>query len=296
MTIKNYIIYFYLIVTFQVLSQNKYEYLGAIMLSDSLTISYKLELNENNGKVTGFSITDIGGKTETKSVVFGEYDKASKELSFRETQTIYTKTPLEEDYEFCYINTTLKNFSLGKTKKVKSNFLGLFADNTPCINGELLLSLAEKVQERMDKFNKKISNMKQIPDSIKQQINLNKMMDSINMNVLRANQTLSMFSKSKKLNLEIYDGGKVDGDKITIQVNGKTILNSYSVANVKRTIPITLNSLKTEILILANNEGEIAPNTVVVEINDGVTMIKALSNLKKGESTRVNILKSKTSP
>ena len=104
---------------------------------------------------------------------------------------------------------------------------------------------------------------------------------------------MSVFSKAKKVNLIIYDGGKEDGDRVTITANGKVILKSYQANNTKRIIPIFLTDDKTELVITANNEGSIAPNTVVVELEDGDNTIKALSNLKVGETTQIDILKAK---
>ena len=290
---KTLSIYFLFVIPLISNAQEKYDYLGVIVLNDTLTMTYRLNVSEKNGEVSGYSITDLGGKYETKSSVFGEYDKLNKVFSFRETQTIYTKTPLEPDYEFCYINTTIKNFSLGRTKKVKTKFIGLFSDNAECISGELFLSLTEKIEARMERVSNKINKMKRIPDSIKQKFQPLKMMDTLNMNILRKNQTLSFFSNDKILNLIIYDGGKEDGDKITIYANNKPILENYEAKNGKKNIVISIKEDTTSIVIKAINEGSISPNTVVVEIEDGDNTIKALSNLKKGETTQIDILKRK---
>lgn len=273
-------------------AQEKHDYIGGIILNDSISISYKLSITENKGMVKGYSITDLGGENETRSNIFGEYNKENKELSFRETGIVYTKSPVSQQ-DFCFINTTVKGFVFGKTNKAKTKFVGLFSDNTPCINGELFLSAAEKVEERINRVAKKISRSNKIADSVKQKINIVKMMDSLNMNVLRSNQILSVFSKSKKINLIIYDGGKEDGDKISITANGKTILKSYQANNFKRIVQLLLDNEKTEVVISADNEGSIAPNTIVVEIEDESNKIKALSNLKVGETTQIDILKTR---
>ncbi|WP_223550274.1 hypothetical protein [Aestuariivivens sp. NBU2969] len=275
------------------LGQESHDYIGGIVLNDTLTITYKISLVDKNGKVEGYSISDLGGKYETKSSVFGEYNEDTKELSFRETQTIYTKTPLEPNYDFCYINTTIKNFSLGKTKKVKTKFIGLFSDNTKCINGELFLSLAEKIEAKMERMAEKINKMKRIPDSVKQKFQPLKMMDTLNMNILRKDQTLSIFSKSKSISLIIYDAGKEDGDKISIYANNKPLLENYEAKKEQKIIRVKIGEGTTTLVIKATNEGVIAPNTVVVELQDEDNTIKALSNLKKGETTQIDILKRK---
>ncbi|MFI0429434.1 hypothetical protein [Mariniflexile sp. HMF6888] len=271
-------------------SQNQHEYFGAIILSDSISITCKINISEKDGEVKGYSLTDLGGEQETRSNIFGEYDKNKKELSFRETGIVYTKSPISQN-DFCFMNVTIKNFVFGKTTQVKTKFLGLFYDNTKCISGELFFNAIEKVEARLSKVSKKIEKTNRISDSIKEKINPIKIMDSLNMNILRKNQTLSVFTKAKKINLIIYDGGKQDGDKITIIANGKVILNSYQADKTKRIIPIEINNNKMSIIIKANNEGSISPNTVVVEIDDNSNYIKALSNLKVNETTQIDILK-----
>lgn len=271
-------------------TQNNYEYLGALKLNDSTVISYKISFIENNGNVKGFSVTDLGGEHETRSNIFGEYNKEKREMSFRETGIVYTKSPVSQN-DFCFLNVTAKNFIFGKTKNVKTNFVGLFSDNTECINGEIALTSAEKVEKRIDKVVNKINKSKQVADSIKQKINIVKVMDSLNLNILRKNKTLTFFTKSNKIRFIVYDGGQEDGDNITITSNGKIILKSYEANKTEKYIDINLTNNKTSIVIKANNEGAIAPNTVVVKIDDGSNLVKALSNLKAKEITQIDILK-----
>lgn len=272
-------------------SQNTYDYVGGIKLNDSTVVSYKVSFVENKGKISGFSVTDLRGEHETRSNIFGEYYRDKRELNFRETGIVYTKSPVSQD-DFCFLNVTTKNFAFGKTKSIKTNFVGLFSDNTKCIDGEIILNSIEKVEKRINKISDKINKSKKVPDSIKQKLNIIKMMDSLQMNILKKNQILSYFTKSKKVKFIIYDGGQEDGDKITISVNGKVLLKSYEANLNEKYIDIELNNYKTSIVIEANNEGDIAPNTVVVKIDDGINIIKSLSNLKTSERTQIDILKS----
>lgn len=272
-------------------SQIKHEYVGGIKLNDSTAVSYKVVFVENKGSVTGFSVTDLRGEHETRSNIFGEYSEVEKELNFRETGIIYTKSPVSQD-DFCFLNVTAKNFVFGKTKSIKTKFVGLFSDNTKCIDGEIILNSIEKIEKRINKVADKINKSKKVPDSIKQKLKMIKIMDSLQMNILKKNETLSYFTKSNKLRFIIYDGGKDDGDKINIIVNGKTLLKSYEADSSEKHLDIELVNYKTSVVIEAVNEGTIMPNTVVVKIDDGNNIIKALSNLKILERTQIDILKS----
>lgn len=271
-------------------AQEVYEYVGGVKLNDSLVIPYKLNFTETNGLIKGYSLTDLGGEHETKSNIFGEYIEDKREFSFKEVGIVYTKSPVSQQ-DFCFLNFTAKSFVLGKTNRIVGNFIGLFSDNTECINGVLMLNSAEKVQARINKVAKKINKSKKVADSIKEKINLIRVMDTLGMNILRKNQTLSVFTKSKKVDLVVFDSGKQDGDRITIIVNGIEILSNYKANREEKIIPINITKNVNHIVIKANNEGSIAPNTIVVELRDNENNIRALSNLKTNDKTQIDILK-----
>lgn len=269
---------------------SKHVFVGGIKLNDTLIIPYKVNFELNKGVVKGFSLTDIGGDHETRSNIFGEYDENEKTLSFREIGIVYTKSPVSQN-DFCFLNTTIKNIVLGKTQKTRSKFVGLFSDNTSCIDGELLLNVEEKAEKRAQKLVTKINKLKRVPDSIKQKLNSSSIVNALKMNVLKNNTVLSVFSKSKYITMEIFDAGKQDGDKITITVNGTALLTGYEAKANSKVLKIPLVSDKTKITLKALNEGNIAPNTVMVKLIDDDNTIKALSNLKQDESTQIDILK-----
>ena len=178
MDIRRLFIFFIVMSYNMMYSQTDYNYVGGIKLNDTTVISYKVNFQVVGNKVKGYSVTDVGGEHETRSNIFGEYDFVKKILSFREAGIVYTKSPIVQN-DFCYLHVTIKNFIWNKTNRIKSNFIGLFSDNTPCINGELFLTSKEKVESKLEKVAKKINQTNRIPDSIKQGLKLQKMMDSL---------------------------------------------------------------------------------------------------------------------
>ncbi|WP_034058284.1 hypothetical protein [Lacinutrix jangbogonensis] len=113
-------------------------------------------------------------------------------------------------------------------------------------------------------------------------------MDSIQMNILKSKQTMSVFSKSNTIRIEIYDGGKIDGDKITLTYNGKTLLRGFETSKQRKSIPITLINKKNTFVLSADNVGSISTNTAVIEIFVDGLKIRALTNLKAGENTQID--------
>ncbi|MFD2914393.1 hypothetical protein [Psychroserpens luteus] len=288
---RNYIvrILFIFIASIQVTAQEANEYIGAIKLNDSAIITYKVKFDINYDQVEGYSITDFGGDHETKSKLRGSYNPSTRELSFNEYDIIYTKSDVIHD-DFCFVHFEPTYFKPGKTKYFKGDFKGEFSDGEECISGELFLNSAENVEKRMEKMTKKINNSNRVPDSIKQKATDLKVLDKLNINILKKSQITSVFSNSKAVSLLIYDGGQEDGDIISIKVNGEIVLRRHTISKEVKTVEIPLTSKKTIIEVIADGVGTISTNTAVIEIHDGINAIKAMTNLEKNQFTQIHIL------
>jgi hypothetical protein len=70
----------------------------------------------------------------------------------------------------------------------------------------------------------------------------------------------------KKLFLNIYDNGTVDGDTISILYNGKTIVSKKRISEKPITVELVLdeNSKYHSIVLFAENLGSIPPNTALL--------------------------------
>jgi len=289
---NKYFIFILILLLFNVViySQNEQEYLGVIKLNDSSFISYRLNLLQNNNLISGYSITDIGGEHETKSNITGVYNDKTNMLSFKEVGIIYTKSEVS-DYDFCYIHFEGKVNNVNSKKNIEGYFVGLYNDGSNCINGEIKLRNIEKIETKAKKIDKLIQKSKRIDKTTKSTISVTQTLDSLKMNILKPNQNLTMFSDSYEIQLNIYDAGKVDGDKINIYINDTIILRNYVVSkNIKQLI-IPLNSKSTSIKVLALNTGTISPNTAKIEIIDQKNNINTLTRLKKGEKTSITVIK-----
>ncbi|UMB60604.1 hypothetical protein MHL31_16195 [Lutibacter sp. A80] len=280
----------FLLVSKIIFAQQEQEYLGVIKLNDSSFISYQLNLVENDNFISGYSITDIGGEHETKSNIVGEYNSKNNLLSFKEVGIIYTKSEVS-DYDFCYINFNGKMKTLNSKKNIEGKFVGLYNDGTNCINGEIKLRNIQKIEKKAKKIDKLIKKSKHVEESIKSSVSVTQTLDSLKMNILKPNQNLTMFSTSSQLNLNIYDAGKIDGDKINIYVNGAIFLRNYVVDKDIKKLIIPLNSESTTIDVLAINTGTISPNTAKIEIIDQENTINTLTRLKTGEKTSITVIK-----
>ena len=71
------------------------------------------------------------------------------------------------------------------------------------------------------------------------------------------------------LRIKVWDNGVVDGDVITLFLNGEQLLHRYRVTKNKRAVNITLQEDLNFLILHAEDLGEIMPNTVAVSIDDG---------------------------
>lgn len=278
-----------------VVSQNNYEFFGAIKLNgnDKTLITYRLVFEENNGKIKGYSVTDLDGNHETKNLIEGTYDKKEKLFSFKEKDILYTKSEFDES-SFCFVNFSGKVKLVENTSKVEGNFKGLYRNNTKCIDGTVTLVGSNKIYNLANKVNKKIQKSKKVDAKTKEQVNPIAILDSLKINKLNVNQNLNVFWNSKKFKMEIFDAGKEDGDIVNVYQNNKLILSKYKVSNSKKTISLVLEGDKNEFKIEAINEGTITPNTAKIILFDDTRTFELMSNLKKDEKATITILKKET--
>jgi hypothetical protein len=270
--------------------QERQEYMGLLKLNDSAFISYRVNFELNKGILSGYSVTDFGGAHETKSYIKGKYDEGENIFSFAEYGIEYTKSEVAA-YDFCFVNFTGKLRKLEKQKQIDGVFEGLYADGESCIDGELTIKSVEKIYKQAQNLNKKIARIDKIPDSIKQKIDLLKAIDVSRLNVLKKNETTSVFWDSDTLNLVLWDAGKIDNDKITILFNGKTITNHYTLKKDKITFELQLTQKTNVLVIKAENMGEIHPNTAKLVLEKNDQKIDLMTNLASTEATTIHIIK-----
>lgn len=76
-------------------------------------------------------------------------------------------------------------------------------------------------------------------------------------------------AKREKLILQVWDNAEIDGDTISIQLNGKYVLTEYPLQRKKKKIKLYLKPGSNTIAIHAHNEGTIKPNTAACKVRNG---------------------------
>ena len=240
------------------LSQSHSVYIGTIISTNNNPISYKLDFTEDNGIISGYSITNIGTNDETKSKIIGTYISSEKTLHIKETEILTTNSqePLEN---FCFIEMKLEKKGIFGSKRIEGEFNGYFLNKKKCARGRIIMIEEKKLR----KIKKKIALNKR--ERVKKE---EKEEEEI---LMKSGEKFTFNSERKKITLLIWDANKEDGDKIDLLLNSVTILSNYETKNKAKKIRIKLEDGKNIIVVKATNEGINPPNTSRIELIDGKT-------------------------
>lgn len=97
---------------------------------------------------------------------------------------------------------------------------------------------------------------------------------------------------SEQIIFEIWDGGDVDNDQVTIAYNGNPILKNYQLSNQKRKLTFEIGGNELNIItITANNEGANPPNTANITLQDGEKVYSILAHNTTGKKAVIQIKK-----
>lgn len=94
-------------------------------------------------------------------------------------------------------------------------------------------------------------------------------LEEVNKRKNKAFKTLQV--NTKKITLDVYDNGTIDGDTVSIIYNGRVLLNKkrLSASPLKIELELDENAGQHEITLFAENLGSIPPNTALIVVTAG---------------------------
>ena len=97
---------------------------------------------------------------------------------------------------------------------------------------------------------------------------------------------------NEKIQINLWDHGRRDGDIVSIYVNGEAAVYKHSLEYQKKSFEINLQKgIPNDLFLYAHNLGRFPPNTVAIEIIDGegIENIVLNSDLKSCEAVLINV-------
>ena len=233
---------------------NAEEYAGSIILSDSTIYTFELNLIINKENITGYSLTNYGTNSETKSSIEGTFDRTENVYEIIEKQIIYTKSK-ESIKNFCHLRIDLSEKGSYKSKRLEGEFIGYYDNNKKCAEGKIILIKKEKLKKIEKKINKKI-----------QKSSNNKLEHNNKKITLKKDDKFYIETSKKYVSIRVWDPNQEDNDMILMKFNDDLILENYSTKNKPKKRRVKLSKGRNTLLISAINEGDNPPNTSAIEL------------------------------
>jgi len=277
------------------------EFLGTIQLQDKSVITYKISFEEHaDGTITGKSITDFAGSHRTESRIKGRLNRKKNLISFSELENVYTKSDSEEQ-DFCYIHLYNAKIKIAKKKSIiQGHFYSRYLDGSLCIEGDIYLVGAEqfikqieKVEKTKDRAKHIIKNDEKLQKMEEVQVELNNTKIAIKEAVLIAEDKMTLKTIGNSVTIKIWDAEQLDGDMISIRNDDNYLLHRYRIAKHPKEIVIPMDNDTLQLILIADNEGRIPPNSANVEIVTSEGDIPLKLKLNKGKEAEVLIVRKK---
>ncbi len=216
---------------------------------------------DKKGKGTSFIVSEDNGGTATHALNW-YFDSLQNKLTFAEPRVLEKTDP---QWLWCLKHGDLKLTKLDDKFILEGDWSGpLEGKGGACAPGSIYLEKPALTKVEINKVDKAVYPYEQQSGR-----------------EVSIGRTLTV--KNESVKLFVWDNGTVDGDYVTLFLNGKRILNNYKVSKRKKMIPITLKKDENILILHAEDLGNIPPNTVAVSVKDGkkLTTLVLNSNLKK---------------
>jgi hypothetical protein len=69
--------------------------------------------------------------------------------------------------------------------------------------------------------------------------------------------------------VDLYDNGQIDGDTISLYLNGKLMVSRQRLSTEPITLKVTMTEDDNELIMYAENLGSIPPNTALMVVTVG---------------------------
>jgi hypothetical protein len=216
------------------------------------------------------------------------FDRTSKANFFLGLKYYFAGNIMSGDYQ------NVKNGSVSYTDHVTAS--GSYLAFTLKIGGTLIESHKNKKNRQEGNLpNPEAKIISEIKDSLKHPKPVVNSSDSIpkemSGRVVEVNQIIKV--RSHHITLKIWDHESIDGDELSLNLNGNWILENYVLQKEQKIIGQDLVQGVNDLILYAKNEGRYKPCTSAILIDDGFTSQLVILNSSFGisQAVQINVVK-----
>ena len=192
---------------------------------------YALVFDVNKTTISGYSVTKQPNGAEFKAEVKGTINRKAHTISFTETKSL-DKEP-HKDATICFFSAVLNYKLLGEKYMVSGPFSGKDLDNKTCSEGTMVF---EDLNTSGSVFYKK----KEAP--VVKPVNTDTVVvkePPLPENTITSGVQKTLSWQTDSCTIEVWDGGVIDGDVISVLLNDKPVLTNYSLVKAKKATAVS---------------------------------------------------------
>lgn len=253
---------------------------GFLGIEGGESFNYVMEFKDSSGFIKGYSYTYQTEKKEVKARIEGILDRENKTLRFRETELLYNHG-FESNAIICLIRSELKFVKEDEEKVFKGAITTSDITNVSCSGGTIVINDENAVNNIFESTASENTTEPRFPEIAKPVKPVKYRYDTAttspkNSPASEKTQKVTegkdavIYWTSDSVVLYIWDGGKIDGDALSVWAGDKNLLNKYLLTKDKKRIVIPLMANEMTITVKADNEGNEPPNTANMILEDGL--------------------------
>ena len=261
---------------------------GTLTAEGGEAFTYKLVFTEHHGMITGDATTWKDPLHDTKATITGSIDRQRRTLTFRETGIVYNNN-FESNATLCLISATLAyrqdNNGISLLGPITSTDVG----NAGCSKGNIIFSVEDVIK----------ALFRNAPPDDSVTAVAAPVAPSAPIVTAPTAKITKGIEKSFEWNsdtviVDVWDGGHIDGDVISLSFNGATVLDKYTLSAQKKQLRLPLISgTENSLSILAVSEGSEPETTANITLTDGRNQYPVIAYNKAGGTALVKIRKKK---
>ena len=237
--------------------------------------SLELQINFAEDRITGKAYDFYDKAHFVKMSFTGRYNAQTHRLVLIENQVIQADIPL--DCQACIKTYDLSYSKKGDQEELSGDWKGIFSEkHTLCPPGKILLKKALASD---------------FPVDIDQSDTLMALQKTLHLQPRERELLKTVTLNSPQIKIELYDNAEIDHDTVTVMINNKLLL--YRKMLTDRPLTINFNAfpgVEYELVMYADNLGEIPPNTALMMVTAGSRKIEVFMSSSEQKSATVKFI------
>jgi len=268
-----------------VAQQDSIELTGTLAMATGETFSYRIVARDSGGTFAGYAYT-FDEPLQSKVVIRGKVNTQLRKLTFKEVEIVESHSVRTQAY-MCLLHAALQDNGSTLTGPVTSTE----NDNTACTPGTLTFSNRNQVANVFashDKYDEVVDmgtrkkDPKPAPAPAPAEVPTTT--DKVTSGVEKSYEW-----NSDSMVIEIWDGGTFDGDIVTLEFDGSSVLRKFMIDKPHKRIAVPVPPGNHTLRIVAENEGTDPPNTASLMLFDGGKKYSVLAYNEKGQSSLIRL-------